>query len=365
VTELDRDRLDGLLPATGPADWDDVLSRWGAHQRRRRRLVAVAATALVVAVGTGAAIGGVRDFVVRTGFIGLPPIGATPSSPDSGELEMWYWAPWGTRNHEGRTRAWVYADGRLITFGGPDRPGTANPLSTGYLEQRLTPEGVDRLRSEIASTGDFGSQDELSPPGKPPCPKGVSPSEGNCQLPTPEPSPDAPIRVPFYSPIVVAGLGTLVHVDHARDLNRLYARLSKPESWLPMSAWVERDARAYVASRYAVCHGGWPPDQPIGQSRILALLPPTARDLLADASPRQGPLFGEPGNFRPSYEYCADMTTEEARAVAVALDDAGLHEDGSSRLNYRIEAPGSNPGEAHVWFEPYLPHGEITCSVCG
>ena len=95
MTDLDRTSLERLLPSTpGPADWDDVLSRSGAHQRRRRRLVAVAATALVVAVGTGSAIGSVRDFVLRTGFIGLPPIGATPSSPASGELEIWYWAPW-------------------------------------------------------------------------------------------------------------------------------------------------------------------------------------------------------------------------------------------------------------------------------
>ena len=101
-----------------------------------------------------------------------------------------------------------------------------------------------------------------------------------------------------------------------------------------------------MASKYAVCYGGWPPDQQVEQSRLLALLPPAARDLLGDAPLRQGPLFGEPGNFRPTYEYCADMTTDEARAVAVALDDAGFHEDGASRLNYRIEAPGSNPGEA-------------------
>ena len=79
----------------------------------------------------------------------------------------------------------------------------------------------------------------------------------------------------------------------------------------------------------------------------------------------QGPLFGKPGDFRPTSMYGADMTTDDARAVAAGLDDAGFHEDGSSRLNYRIEAPGSNPGEAHVWFEPYLPHGEIPCSVCG
>jgi hypothetical protein len=349
MTDLDRTSLDRLLPAApGPADWDDVLNRSGAHQRRRRRLVAVGATALVVAVGTGSAIGSVRDFVLRTGFIGLPPIGATPSSPASGELEIWYWAPWAANGKEGRTRAWVYADGRLITFGGPDRPGTANPLSTGYLEQRLTPEGVERLRSEIAAAGDFGSPDELAPPGKPPCLEGESPSDGNCQPPTPEPAPEAPVTVRFSAPIVVKDLGTLVHVDHYRDLTRLYERLSEPESWLPASAWVERDVRAYVASKYWVCYSGWPPDQQVEQSRLLALLSPAVRDRLGDAPLMQGPLFGKPGDFRPSYMYCADMSTDDARAIAAGL-----------------EAPGSNPGEAHVWFEPYLPHGEIPCSVCG
>jgi len=257
----------------------------------------------------------------------------------------------------------VYADGRLISWGGPDHPGSANPLSTGFLEQRLTPEGVDRLRSEIAAAGDFGDQDELAPPSlRGLCPEGVSPSEGNCQ---PEPAPDAPIAVPFFAPIVVAGLGTLVHVDHARDLARLYARLSDPGSWLPASAWVERDVRAYVSSKYAVCYGGWPPDQQVEQSRLLALLPPAVRDLLGDAPLRQGPLFGKPGNFRPSFEFCSDMTTDEARAIAVALDDAGLQRQGASRLNYRIEAPGSHPAGAGVWFEPYLPYGAIKCSGCG
>jgi hypothetical protein len=34
MTDFDYGSLDRLLPATpGPADWDDVLSRSGAHQR--------------------------------------------------------------------------------------------------------------------------------------------------------------------------------------------------------------------------------------------------------------------------------------------------------------------------------------------
>jgi hypothetical protein len=366
MTDVDRASLDRILPSTrGSADWEDVLRRSGArHGSRRRRLVVLAAAVLVVAVGSGSAIGSVRDFVLRTGFIGLPPEGATPSNPASGKLEIWYWAHWFANGNDGRTRAWVYADGRLISLGGPDRPGSANPLSTGFLEQRLTSEGVELLRSEIAATGDFGSPDELSPPGKPPCPSGVSPSEGDCQLPTPEPAPDAPITVPFHTPIVVVGLGTLVHVDHARDLTRLYARLSDPGSWLPASAWADQDVRAYVASKYAVCYSGWPPDERVEQSRIVSLFPTSTRDLLGSATERQGPLFGSPGHFRPSHEYCFDATTDEARALVAALDDAGLERKGASRLNYEIVDGGPDP-KVSLYLEPYLPHGEITCSVCG
>lgn len=347
-------------PLTG--SWDDVLARAGAtREPGRSRLVIAFAVVAAVATLAAAAVGAVRYFVLDKGFIGLPPVGATPSSSEPAELEIFFRV-----GHPklGRSRAWVYADGRLIWLRErADIPEAANPLSTGFLEQRLTPEGVDRLRSEIASAGDFGSPNELAPPpDKPPCPSGVSPSEGNCQPATPEPAPDAPITVPWHTPIDVAGLGTLVHVDHARDLTRLQTRLSDPGSWLAASAWADQDIRAYVASEYAVCYSGWPPDQPVEPS---PLLPSAVRDLLDDASLRQGPLFGGPGNFRPSYEYCADRTTDEARAIAVALDDAGFQRQGAYRLNYRLEAPGSNPSEAEVWFEPYLPHGEITCSVCG
>ncbi len=267
----------------------------------------------------------------------------------------------------------MYADGRLIWLErGSDLPESANPLSTGFLEQRLTPEGIELLRSEILSTGEFGH--EPGPPAPPPpCAKGQSPSvrmkaiaDGDCQLPTPRPDPDKPYTVTFDTTVEVAGLGRLVRVDRAREYFRLEARLSDPESWLPESAWADRDIRAYVSSKYAVCYWGGPADQQIERSRVLALLPAAARDLLGEDTPlRQGPLFGEPGNFRPSYEYCADMTTDEARAIAVALDDAGLERAGAARLNYRIEAAGSNPDEADVWFEPYLPHGEIICTVCG
>jgi hypothetical protein len=53
-------------------------------ERRRRRVVALAAAA-PVAAGTASAFGTVRDFVRGVGFIGLPPQGAPASAPGSGE----------------------------------------------------------------------------------------------------------------------------------------------------------------------------------------------------------------------------------------------------------------------------------------
>lgn len=55
---------------------------------RRRKVVALAAAALVVAVGTASAIGSVREFILDRGFVGLPPQGATPSAPESGAVGL-------------------------------------------------------------------------------------------------------------------------------------------------------------------------------------------------------------------------------------------------------------------------------------
>jgi hypothetical protein len=165
VTDLDRVAFDHVLPAArGSADWDDVLSRFRSHRaRRRRRGVALAVAVLAVAVGTTSAIGSLRDFFLDRGFIGLPPEGATSSAPQSGELV----ASWGGMTGSWEThdsamfRAWVYADGRIIwdrRAHSPDPQSAileaANWLSSGYLEQRLTPEGVEIVRSAVADVFD-------------------------------------------------------------------------------------------------------------------------------------------------------------------------------------------------------------------
>ncbi len=91
-------RFAALASEPLPGDWDEILGRTGALPKvgrkraiRRRRLTVVFAVAAVVAAAAAAAVGAVRYFILDKGFIGLPPIGATPSTPESGDLEIFYW----------------------------------------------------------------------------------------------------------------------------------------------------------------------------------------------------------------------------------------------------------------------------------
>jgi hypothetical protein len=330
VTDLDRDSFDRLLPAmSGSPDWDDVMSRSRSGQRRHRLIVVLAAVALV-AVATASAFG-VRAVILDKGFIGLPPVGATPSAPESGELVIQYRVD--LESPDGG-RGWVYADGRLITL-----------RSSGFLEQRLTPEGVELLRSEIVSTG----------------------------LEHYQPAPG-----PWIHNVIQVRIGDRLVGYHANFPERLRERLAEPASWLPASAWEDRQTRPYVAPKYSISYHAQP--QTLDRSRILSLLPATAADMLRDkdAVAEYGQL-GSPAfpPLLPITGYVSELTTEEARALAQALDDAGLMRDkGLGELGYSFEIPGTSVdpprpekgpvrNEVFIGFRPYLPNGEWICSECG
>jgi hypothetical protein len=305
----------------------------------------LAALALATAVTTaGWAI--VREVVLHKGFVGLPPVGATPSAPESGELVIQYWVDTDDIEPVDGGRGWVYADGRLITLREKsDLPEAANHWSSGFLEQRLTPEGVELLRSEIVSTGLF---EHDQPAGRMSSPHNV---------------------------IQVRIGDRLVRVQ-ASFPQRLRERLADPESWLPASAWEDRQIRAYVASRYSVVYSAQP--QTLERSRILSLLPPTVEDMLRakEAVAEQGQLSYPGFPLLPITRYSSKLTTEEARALARALDDAGLKRDKRVGLGYSFEIPGTSVDPPRpekgpvrntilIGFSPYLPHGESICSECG
>jgi hypothetical protein len=330
-------RFAALAPEPLAGNWDEVLDRAGARKvgRRlrpraegRRRLLVVLAAVALVAIATASAFA-LRAFVIDKGIVGLPPVGATPSTPERGVLEMYYQV----HGSETQSRNWVYADGRLIRLGAPPR--------RGFLEQRLTREGVKLLRSEILSAGGFGHAQP--PPGSTSLNETFGPAD-----------------------IKVRKGDRLVPLRWASDLKSLEARLTNPGSWLPASAWKQPKVRAYVPSRFEVCAAVVVVpdlDKPaqgrfvqMGPARIVALLPAAAQNVLR----------GRDWNARPGPSRCFAVTTNEARSLAKALDGAGpatARKGGLINLNYSFDAPGPSR-QVGISFLPYLPHGEFTYSEC-
>lgn len=134
----------------------------GARERQRQAQRHRAARRKVGTIAVAAAIGALAVIVAALtldrgattepmgrplgealGYAGLPPEGAEPSSPERGELVL----------RDSGIHPWcaihVYADGRVISLH-QIGAGTSNvPTTTGWLERRATPEGIDLLRSGL------------------------------------------------------------------------------------------------------------------------------------------------------------------------------------------------------------------------
>jgi hypothetical protein len=381
--EITRERESGAAPAR----------LWPVRRRRprRKRILVFAAAALVAVVGTASAFSGVRAFFVDRGFIGLPPMGASPSTPESGELVV-HWEGF-TGTHAAGThaifRAWLYADGRFIW----DRrehdsdprggiPEGANALISGYLEQRLTPEGVELVRSAVAEL--FARARAVLETV--PAVNGWPPAVGRLALLVPSDYPtDASVQVPDGDRLVRLGWtgfggnakrdawvrehldGTLASAEQLSALRRVDALLTDPASVLPLSAWAVRDVRAYVPTHYAVCIDTSPPKD---ASQVLSLLPGRAADLLRDTSrtSRGGEVVearegGRTVVLGSSVTYCFKVGTEDAREVADAV--SGLEPEPGWRqfgLAYRVAEPVNHLNPTRLWFEPYFPDGRFAFS---
>jgi hypothetical protein len=259
----------------------------------------------------------------RVGFIGLPPAAAGPSDPPTGELVVQVW----TR----LARAWLYADGRLITLHYGDRPEGANPASTGLIERRLTTAGVEYLRSYVARSG-----------------RGLGPARTR-------PAID-PTR-----PVVRVGdrLQVVRKPSPACD-ERSCTRVTNPGSWLPARMWQERRPAAYVPASFAVCYGL----RGSGDTADLREAP-----AVPDAS-----LFGRAGaadrRLPPDWP-CSVVSTQRATRIVQTLRRARVLRDSSVEstvlafvVDVRSPVPGSPPHEARLFFEPLLPGDGWPCSAC-
>jgi hypothetical protein len=240
------------------------------------------------------------------GLIGLPPEGAVPSTPTSGELVLSFFAGH-TMGDPERFAAHLYADGRLIWT----RLTTPTP---GLVEQRLTLEGVQLLRSEVLSTGLFDHDRNLLAAhglyfGQIQVRDGdrfVSVIWGDCCDPE---SSSAAKEMPTR--------------EQASVLQRLDVRIEDPASWLPASAWEDQEMKPYVPTRYSVC---FDTSSGFGLDGVLASLPQPAGDLLRSWDRTHEVLPSFTGLGSQLEIWCSDVSTEEAREFAGILEDAHLEQ---------------------------------------
>ena len=172
-------------------------------------------------------------------------------------------------------------------------PEAANRWSSGLLEQRLTPEGVELLRSEIVSTGLF---EHDQPAGRMSSPHNVIQVRIDDRL----------VRVQRRTFLSGCASGSRIRRRGCRQ------------------------ARGRTVGSGRTCPPGTRSGTgPAPNARTLPHLVSATRNgrgLLRakDAVPRQGDI-GYPGfPPHPVTRYHSVLTTEEARAVTQALDDAGL-----------------------------------------
>jgi hypothetical protein len=259
----------------------------------------------------------------------------------------------------------IYADGRVIWPIGDGDPG--------YLQMRLTPEAVERLRSRAVSTGLFDQDQGLTLDDRP----GSGRQARANRLPvdilgrfsgSPGGSPASSMEVRHgsmevrrddRSVIVVWGWGedpsairSWAKAVVSRDLERTSAATAEqetevieleaffrdPTDWrLPSSSYVQPEISPFVPSRLMVVYDQGAPD--------WSTLPSPAREIV---SSRLGRLARGDG--------CQVISTDQARQIARALTQAGIGADyDSQRGMLGFQAAGS-----FVHSDPALPH-EVAC----
>lgn len=274
------------------------------------------------------------------GSVGLhdfPPEGAEPSTPPTGDLVASWRSHIGGEQMLAESTMHLYADGRLVWNSILPEIQYDGERSTGWIEQRLTPEGVVLIRDEILATGLFD-------PESPVTMRSGMPNVGS-------------VQVLSGGQIVEVGRGPTQ--EWTPTFDRLLQRLRELHSWLPAYAWEDSEPAMYVPTTYSVCLSADYPTvgplvQPDEPSSLLALLPESSQDLLADSNHIQ---YGDSED--PRSPHCYEMTTAQAQRLATTFYQAELP---STRDVDTLEFSGgtvseSPPRTLTIFFVPFTPHG--------
>ena len=329
------------------------LVRRRDHKERNRRIAAgivgvaafVAAIWIVTSAGisdrglistsTGPSVG--PSVEAPVGVVGLPPEGATPSAPARGELVVVFLFGH-TAGDPGRFGLHLYADGRVIW------QRLTSERDGGLVEQRLTPEGVELVRSEVLAT-DLFERDDVHLVNAYGLYFGeIQVRDGDRLLRVfwgdvgPDPTPEEPATP-----------------EQVSALEALDARLEDLTSWLPASAWEDPEPKPFVASRFSVCLETAQGDRVGAAPRPP---PPTAAGRLRGRGWTVQVIQPGPA-ASPIYVWCSFVTTEDARALANVIDDAqtaySVRRDVFG-LRYAFEQRETDGIDVRLSLEPALPH---------
>jgi hypothetical protein len=348
----------GVGGATPPPDGFGRMLRRRDRKRRNQRIgagvvgiaVFVAAIWVVMTGGpfdrsqtpasTGSTVTGptvAPGYPGPVGLQGLPPEGATPSTPITGEIVLNFGFGH-TDGDGGRFHLTMYEDGRLIWQRLGDPSGEGEP--TGLIEQRLTSDGVELVRSEVLSTGLFDRDfDFENAPGL----------LHYGQIEILDADRLVSISWGFGGP---EGLPTATPTrDQVDAIQLIDTRLEDLASWLPATAWKDAGLRPYVPSRFSICYET---GTGIGLEGVLDKLPRPAQDLLRPLE-RTHEEFGRSGPATTVESWCSTVTTQDARGLAGILDLAGWTAlDHATEIAYASD-PDLSIGIT-IGFVPLLPH---------
>jgi hypothetical protein len=266
----------------------------------------------------------------------------------------------------------LHADGRLLFtfFGGEDLPpgllftlfGDEHFRPAGWwpwAEQRLTPEGVERVRSRFLSSGLFDTAPPLTDLTE--CPAGVT----------------ASVRDGDHWLCVAVDNTFLPQSTAPPEADRLFDDLMALDSTIPATEWADQQVKPYVPTRVATCLRTFvsdPSPNPyealelpvVDLSVLLARFPAPVAQLLAGRE--RSDLTSRVPREKVGQGVCFELTLDEARALADAsLGPAGggTHQYWGLAIPLARQPDPAQPDSAradlaYIFFEPLLPDSEPT-----
>jgi len=269
------------------------------------------ATSLAGSGGTGAPPSDPSESTASEVTFPMLPAHARHSTPVTGDVVLDF-ASWPGNGFP--VILAIYADGRVIWH--------PNQNDLGYLQFRLTPAGVESIRSTVISTGLVDRRGGLE----------VDAGAQLARL-----TIDRGDREVFVQWTRSIAFGRMKHEAteaEAQDVVELERFLGDPSAWpLPSALYADPKIKAFVPSGFRFYFDRGKPD--------LSQLPSPAREVL-DA-------------YFPWHEACSIISADQARELVEALAQAGFAPLRNNPVYVDFNIPSRSSGPSNPHLTPALP----------